>query len=104
MGMQKTQYDMALEQFQKAADIMKLDPNVQEILRKPRPILSANFPAKMDDGRILLYQGSTSQHNNALGPYKRGIRFPPKPTIDDVTALSTRRTWKSAVAGIPLGG
>src|SRR6266516_2564454 len=82
MGMQKTQYDMALEQFQKAADIMKLDPNVQEILRKPRRILSINFPVKMDDGRILLYQGFRSQHNNALGPYKGGIRYHPNVTIE----------------------
>src|SRR2546427_355469 len=104
MGMQKTQYDMALEQFQKAADIMKLDPNVQEILRKPRRILSINFPVKMDDGRILLYQGFRSQHNNALGPYKGGIRFHPNVTIDEVKALSMWMTWKCAVAGIPFGG
>src|SRR3989442_910038 len=52
MGMQKTQYDMAVEQFQRAADIMRLDANTQEILRKPRRILSVNFPVKMDDGRI----------------------------------------------------
>ena len=63
--MQKTQYDIAVEQFQRAADLMKLDENVQEILRKPRRILSINFPVKMDDGRILLYQGFRSQHNNA---------------------------------------
>ena len=104
MGMQKTQYDMALEQFQKAADIMKLDANVQEILRKPRRILSINFPVKMDDGRILLYQGFRSQHNNALGPYKGGIRFHPNVTIDEVKALSMWMTWKCAVAGIPFGG
>src|SRR6266446_2732922 len=104
MGMQKTQYDMALEQFQKAADIMKLDPNVQEILRKPRRILSINFPVKMDDGRILLYQGFRSQHNNALGPYKGGIRYHPNVTIEEVKALSMWMTWKCAVAGIPFGG
>ncbi|TMI23861.1 Glu/Leu/Phe/Val dehydrogenase [Candidatus Bathyarchaeota archaeon] len=102
--MQKTQYDMALEQFQRAADIMKLDPNVQEILRKPRRILSVNFPVRMDDGRILLYQGFRSQHNNALGPYKGGIRFHPNVTIDEVKALSMWMTWKCAVAGIPFGG
>ncbi len=104
MGMQKTQYDMALEQFQKAADLMKLDRNVQEILRKPRRILSVNFPVRMDDGSILLYQGFRSQHNNALGPYKGGIRFHPNVTIDEVKALSMWMTWKCAVAGIPFGG
>ncbi len=104
MGIQKNQYDMALEQFQRAADLMKLDPNVQEILRKPRRILSVNFPVRMDDGRILLYQGFRSQHNNALGPYKGGIRFHPNVTIDEVKALSMWMTWKCAVAGIPFGG
>ena len=104
MGMQKTQYDMAVEQFQRAADIMKLDHNTQEILRKPRRILSVNFPVKMDDGRIVLYQGFRSQHNNALGPYKGGIRYHPGVTIDEVKALSMWMTWKCAVAGIPFGG
>src|SRR6266705_70286 len=104
LGMQKTQYDIAVEQFQRAADLMKLDENVQEILRKPRRILSINFPVKMDDGRILLYQGFRSQHNNALGPYKGGIRFHPNVTIDEVKALSMWMTWKCAVAGIPFGG
>lgn len=104
MGIQKTQYDIAVEQFQRAADIMKLDPNVQEILRKPRRVLSINFPVKMDDGRLLLYQGFRSQHNNALGPYKGGVRFHPNVTIDEVKALSMWMTWKCAVAGIPFGG
>jgi len=104
LGMQKTQYDMAVEQFQRAADIMRLDPNTQEILRKPRRILSVNFPVKMDDGRILLYQGFRSQHNNALGPYKGGIRFHPNVTIEEVKALSMWMTWKCAVAGVPFGG
>lgn len=102
--MQKTQYDIAVQQFQRAADVMKLDPNVQEILRKPRRILSVNFPVKMDDGRILLYQGFRCQHNNALGPYKGGIRFHPNVTIEEVKALSMWMTWKCAVAGVPFGG
>ncbi len=104
MGMQKTQYDMAVEQFQRAADIMKVDANTQEVLRKPRRILSVNFPVRMDDGRIVLYQGFRSQHNNALGPYKGGVRFHPGVTIDEVKALSMWMTWKCAVAGIPFGG
>ena len=104
MGMQKTQYDIAVEQFQRAADMMKLDPNVQEILRKPRRILSINFPVKMDDGRLLLYQGFRAQHNNALGPYKGGVRFHPNVTIEEVKALSMWMTWKCAVAGVPFGG
>lgn len=104
LGMQKTQYDIAVEQFQRAANVMKLDADVQEILRKPRRILSVNFPVKMDDGRIHLYQGFRCQHNNALGPYKGGIRFHPNVTIEEVKALSMWMTWKCAVAGVPFGG
>ena len=104
ISLKKNQYDMAVEQFQRAADIMRLDPNVQEILRKPRRILSVNFPVRMDDGRLLLYSGFRSQHNNALGPYKGGIRFHPNVTVDEVKALSMWMTWKCAVAGIPFGG
>src|SRR5437870_13898861 len=102
--MQKTQYDIAVEQFQRAADLMKLDENVQEILRKPRRILSINFPVKMDDGRILLYQGFRSQHNNDLGPYKGGIRFHPNVSIEEVNALMCWMTWKRAVVGTQFDG
>src|SRR2546426_5465810 len=54
MGMQKTQYDMAVEQFQRAADIMRLDANTQEKLRKPTPKPRDNFPLEKDGGRIQL--------------------------------------------------
>src|SRR2546422_9611836 len=70
MGMQKTQYDMAGEQFQSAADIMRLDANTQEIIRKPRRNLSGKFPVKKDDGRIQLYQRFRKQKKNALRPNK----------------------------------
>src|SRR5438128_10499079 len=66
MGMQKTQYDMAVEQLQRAADIMRLDANTQEILRKPRRILSVKFQDKMENGRIELDQGMRLQNKSVL--------------------------------------
>src|SRR5437899_10409061 len=81
-----------------------MDAKPPEILRKPKLILSVNFPVKLDDGRIVLYQGFRSQHNNALGPYKGGIRYHPGVTIDEVKALSMWMTLKCAVTGIPFGG
>lgn len=75
-----------------------------EVLRKPRRVLSVNFPVKMDDGRLQMFQGFRSQHNNALGPYKGGIRFHPNVTIEEVKALSMWMTWKCAIVGIPFGG
>jgi glutamate dehydrogenase/leucine dehydrogenase len=100
----RTQYDIAVEQVERAARIIDLNSNLLEVIRKPRRILSANFPVKMDDGRIVMFQGFRCQHNNALGPYKGGIRYHPNVTIEEVKALSMWMTWKCAIAGIPFGG
>lgn len=100
----RTQYDIAVEQLERAAKVIDLDENIVEILRKPRRILSVNFPVRMDNGRLTVFQGFRSQHNNALGPYKGGIRYHPNVTIDEVKALSMWMTWKCAIAGIPFGG
>ena len=100
----RTQYDISVEQLDRAAKLIDLDENIVEILRKPRRILSVNFPVRMDSGRIMVFQGFRSQHNNALGPYKGGVRYHPNVTIDEVKALSMWMTWKCAIAGIPFGG
>ncbi len=104
LGEGENQYDIAVEQFERAADVIDLEPNIREVLRKPRRILSVNFPVRMDDGKIISFQGFRCQHNNALGPYKGGVRFHPGVTIEEVKALSMWMTWKCAVAGIPFGG
>ena len=104
LGIERSQYQMAVMQFDRAAKLLNLDHNTIEILRKPRRILSVNFPVKMDDGHIRLFEGLRSQHNNALGPYKGGIRYHPKVSIEEVKALSMWMTWKCAIAGVPFGG
>jgi glutamate dehydrogenase len=100
----RTQYDIAVEQLERAGKVINLDPNMLEVLRRPRRVLSVNFPVKMDDGRLQMFQGFRSQHNNALGPYKGGIRFHPNVTFEEVKALSMWMTWKCAIVGIPFGG
>jgi glutamate dehydrogenase len=100
----KNQFDIAVEQFERAAKIMNLDEDYRQILRKPQRVLTVYVPVKMDDGRTIVYEGHRSQHNNARGPYKGGIRYHPQVTIHEVKALSMWMTWKCAVAGIPLGG
>ncbi len=100
----RTQYDIAVEQVERAAKVIDVNSNMLEVLRKPRRVLSVNFPVKMDDGRLLMFQGFRCQHNNALGPYKGGIRYHPNVTIDEVKALSMWMTWKCAITGIPFGG
>jgi glutamate dehydrogenase (NAD(P)+) len=96
--------DMALRQFDLAADRMNLDPNVRAILRKTKRELSVNFPVKMDDGSIRIFSGYRIQHNLARGPAKGGIRYHPMLNVDEVRALAMWMTWKCAVVGIPYGG
>ncbi|GAP12409.1 glutamate dehydrogenase/leucine dehydrogenase [Longilinea arvoryzae] len=97
-------FEMAQRQFDHVAELLKLDPQVREILRWPLREFSFRIPVKMDDGTIRMFQGFRVQHNDARGPNKGGIRFHPAETIDTVRALATWMTWKCAVVDIPLGG
>lgn len=83
---------------------MGLDPEIRKILSKTTNEIIVNFPVKMDDGRVEMFTGYRVQHNNALGPYKGGLRFHPAVNIDEVRALATWMTWKSAIVYIPYGG
>lgn len=100
----KTVYDNVVYQFNKAADRVCLDPDICQILAHTQNEIVVNFPVKMDDGRIQILTGYRVQHNDALGPYKGGLRFHPAVNIDEVRALATWMTWKSAIADIPFGG
>lgn len=97
-------YENVKRQFDKAADLMGLDPNIRKILAKPINEIRVNFPVKMDDGNVEMFSGYRVQHNNVLGPYKGGLRYHPKVDLDEVRALATWMTWKSAITNIPFGG
>ncbi|MFQ5933369.1 MAG: Glu/Leu/Phe/Val dehydrogenase [Dehalococcoidia bacterium] len=95
---------MALEQFETAADHLNLEEDVRRILRVPKRELSVYFPVKMDDGSIRIFTGYRVQHNLARGPAKGGIRYRPDVDLDEVRALAMWMTWKCAVVDIPYGG
>ncbi len=97
-------FEMAQKQFDNVADILDLDEATRELLRNPMREYHFSIPVKMDDGTIKVFRGFRSQHNDARGPGKGGIRFHPQETIDTVRALSMWMTWKCAVVDIPLGG
>lgn len=94
----------AQRQLDQVAKYIELSPDILKILREPRKVLEVNIPIKMDNEEIRIYKGFRSQHNNALGPYKGGIRFHPNVSKEEVMALSMWMTWKCAIAGIPFGG
>lgn len=97
-------YDNVIRQFEKAADTMNLDAGIRKILGSTNSEILVHFPVKMDDGRIEVFNGYRVQHNNALGPYKGGLRFHPTVDIDAARALAIWMTWKTALAGLPYGG
>ncbi len=97
-------FEIAQKQVKTACDRLNADPGVYEILKNPLRVLEVNFPVKLDNGTVKTFTGYRAQHNNAVGPYKGGVRFHPNVTLDEVKALSTWMTIKCCVAGIPYGG
>ncbi len=97
-------YTMAVQQFELAAERLKLSEDMREILRQPKRELVVNFPVRLDSGRIKTFTGYRVQHNLNRGPAKGGIRYSPDVTLDEVKALAMWMTWKCAVVGIPYGG
>jgi glutamate dehydrogenase (NAD(P)+) len=97
-------YESVQKQFDKAADIMGLDSNVRKILATTNTEVIVHFPVKMDNGSVEVFTGYRVQHNNALGPYKGGLRYHPDVDINAAKALATWMTWKTSLAGLPYGG
>ncbi len=97
-------YDVAVAQFDEAAELLGLSQAMRAILRKPKRELIVNFPVRMDNGDVEMFTGYRVQHNINRGPAKGGIRFSPEVSLDEVRALAMWMTWKCAVVGIPFGG
>lgn len=94
----------AQAQFLKVAKNLRLSTDLVDRLSNPDRVLKFQIAVKMDNGKTGVFTGFRSQHSNALGVYKGGIRFHPQVTEDEVKALSTWMTWKTATANIPFGG
>ena len=97
-------FEVAQKQFDRAADVLALNPAVRELLRLPIREYHFSIPVRMDEGEIKVFRGFRIQHNDARGPGKGGIRFHPLQTVDILRALAMWNTWRCAVADLPLGG
>src|SRR5260370_288749 len=97
-------FRIAQIQFDMAAEFLKLDPGLRQILRTPKRMLEVSIPTKMDNGQVKVLTGYRVQHNISRGPGKGGIRYHPNVTLDEVKALATWMTWKTAVLNVPFGG
>src|SRR5208282_1934226 len=91
-------------QFDMAAEYLKLDPGLRQILRTPKRVMEVSIPTKMDNGQLKVFTGFRVQHNVARGPAKGGLRYHPNVTVDEVKALAAWMTWKTAAVNLPFGG
>ena len=100
----KSMLDNVMQQFNKTADNIMLNPNIRNILSITNNEIILHFPVKMDTGEVKIFTGYRVQHNNALGPYKGGLRYHPTVDVEDAKALAMWMTWKTSLAGLPYGG
>jgi glutamate dehydrogenase len=95
---------MVQQQIKSALALTNHEPIVYELLAEPKRFYDFMFPVRMDNGSIRLFKGYRSQHNDALGPNKGGLRFHETVSATDVKALSAWMTFKCALVGLPYGG
>lgn len=102
--MQNNPFENAMSQLDKVAKLKDFDNEFILKLRQPDRDIRISIPVKMDDGSTKIFEGYRVEYNNAMGPYKGGIRYHQDTEINEVKALAFWMTIKCAVAGIPMGG
>ena len=101
---QRSAQEDVKQSFDIAADRLGLAPGVRLMFCEPWRELRVSLPVRMDDGRIEVFIGYRVQHNAVRGPYKGGLRYHPQADEDEVRALASLMTWKTALLDIPFGG
>jgi len=104
MDERRSLHETAVEQFQRAAELIGMEDRYRQILSHPKNEVIVNFPVQLDSGEWQIFRGYRIQHNNILGPFKGGIRFHPDVNLDEVSALAAWMTFKCSLVGLPLGG
>lgn len=97
-------FEAMMSRFDRAAELLDLEPGLYKVLRKPEKQLIVSCPVMMDSGEIEVYTGIRVLYNTSRGPAKGGIRFDTHVSLDEVTALAAWMTWKCAVVNVPFGG
>src|SRR3989440_3168639 len=97
-------FEIAKQQFDRAADYLELEQSLRNVLRSAKRQLIVSIAVKMDGGEVKVFEGYRVQHNIARGPAKGGIRYHPGVTLDEVKALASWMTWKCACLDLPFGG
>jgi glutamate dehydrogenase (NAD(P)+) len=103
-GAEVSNLEIVRHYFELASDRLELAEDVRTVFWTPYREVTVQIPVKLSDGRTHVFAGYRIQHNGARGPYKGGIRFHPEVDIDEIRALASLMTWKTAIANVPFGG
>lgn len=99
-----TPFEAVNHAFTKAARTAELSDGAIGVLTSSYRELQVQLATKRDDGTTLVATGYRVQHNAARGPYKGGIRYHPDADLEEVRALASLMTWKTALVDVPFGG
>ena len=80
------------------------DMQIVERMAEPDRIIIFRVCWEDDEGNIRVNRGYRVQNNNAIGPYKGGIRFHPSVTLSILKFLAFEQTFKNSLTGLPMGG
>ncbi len=90
--------------FDRAAEQMDLPTNMRDMLLMARREVQVRVTIELDNGELANFIGFRVQHDNSRGPMKGGLRYHPEVDLDEVRALASLMTWKTAVVDLPYGG
>ena len=97
-------YRVAVDQFNRGADLLELESEVRARLLEPRRALVVNFPVRRDSGEVEIFTGYRVQHTLTMGPMKGGVRYGPGVSMGECAALAMWMTLKCSLLGLPFGG
>ena len=90
--------------FTRAARLLGLDARLERQQGVPFREIKVECSIPRDDGSLATFVGFRVQHDNARGPMKGGIRYHQEVDPDEVNALASLMTWKTAVVDLPYAG
>jgi glutamate dehydrogenase (NAD(P)+) len=99
-----TAFEAVNRYVDEAARLVDLDDEMYSVLTSTYREISVQIPVRLDSGDVIVARGYRVQHNGARGPYKGGVRYHPTTDLEEVRALASLMTWKTALVDVPFGG
>jgi glutamate dehydrogenase (NAD(P)+) len=99
-----SQLAMVNENIRRAAKVLELGERIEQLLLNPNREVKVEVAIELDNGQVATFSGYRIQHNGTRGPMKGGLRYHPTVDAEEVAALASLMTWKTAVVNIPYGG